>query len=151
MLIAPCFGTYAEGRGLDERSQFKARTGHLSNESSALPHKHLGKRRTVTTSARRLNETAIEAVLSSLWINSQPLHLIRTRTHSFAIRPRQAKKPGDSNETLQERRGEERTTRERGERRNTGCEYLEAINAAGGTATPNGSRSGCQGRAAQHG
>ncbi len=32
-----------------------------------------------------------------------------TATHSFAIRPRKAKKPRDSNETLQERKGEKVT------------------------------------------
>ena len=76
------------------------------------------------TTTRQLNGMAGDALLSSHRTINRVLvshcaflcnyrqrsremtHLVRT--HSFAIRPRKAKKPRDSNETLQERRGEER-------------------------------------------
>lgn len=104
--------------------------GLLSYESSKLPRsllqQHVGQLGTasrIKTTTRQLNEMAGDALLSShraisqvqlvtvhfcdYWLYSREnTHL--TRTHSFAVRPRKAKKPRDSNETLQDRRGEER-------------------------------------------
>lgn len=66
------------------------------------------------------------------------------RTYSFAIRPRKAKKPWDSNETLQERKVEEK------KQETLGREYLGAVKSADGTATPLGSKVGVRGPMVQH-
>lgn len=74
--------------------------------------------------------------------------MIIARTHSFSIRPGKTKKPWDSNETLQ-RKGEKATENKEEKGGNMGCEYLDAVKAAAGTANPLGSR--IQGPTVQHG
>lgn len=97
------------------------------------------------------SHTTVRSARMTAWHISKSLHHLR-RTHSFAIRPGKAKKPGDSNETLQERK--EKTTGEKTKEKKKqeiqGCEYLGAVKSADGTAPPLGSKAGVRVPTVQH-
>lgn len=58
------------------------------------------------------SHTTVRSARMTAWHISKSLHHLR-RTHSFAIRPGKAKKPGDPNEALQERKAEEKRRQEK--------------------------------------
>lgn len=109
-LIAPCFKDCTEGGGLDEFRQVKgSKRGLLSYESSTLPHRFIQQLGAVTRNITTIRLLSSERAMSCVhFMFFAIIGTVQNITHSFAIRPRQAKKARDSNETLQERRGEKR-------------------------------------------